>query len=98
MLQDAGLPRERREHIRELTDQMLQLPLLGSRGGKGCELVSSPDPPLQKADVIELLSSSPSWLTHTVCNRPNLLRHRVVLGGQELASSVGDSRSWAARL
>ncbi len=82
VLQDAGLPGERREHIRELTDQVLQLPLLGSRemgvdvnnhgirGGEGCELVSSPNQLLQTVDVVELLGSSPPWLTHTVSNGP----------------------------
>lgn len=60
MLQDGGLPRKRREHIRELTYQVLQLALLGSgkmgvdvynqriRGSKGGELISSPNPFLRR--------------------------------------------------
>ncbi len=104
MLEDVGPPGKGVEHIGELTDEVLQLLLLGSRevgvdvdnhgirGGKGRQLSSSPDPPFQQVNVIELVFLSAPGLANSVGDRTNFLCHgiRSLPGGQKLAGGSRD--------
>ncbi len=99
MLEDVGPPGKGGEHIGELTDEVLQLLLLGSRevridvdnhgirGCKGRQLSCSPDPPFQQVNVIELVFLSAPGMANSVGDRTDFLCHgiRSLPGGQKLA-------------
>ncbi len=81
---------------------MLQLLLLGSRevgvdvdnhgirGGKGRQLGSSPNPPFQQVDVIELVFLSAPGLANSVGDRTDFHGIRPLPGGQKLAGGSQD--------
>ncbi len=64
----------------------------GICGGKGRQLSSSPDPPFQQVNVIELVFLSAAGLANSVGDRTDFLCHgvRPLPGGQELAGGSRD--------